>query len=276
MQTKQLIAVALATLAAGSAQAARWELVDNGTAFDLFDLAADFSGGAVGLSGSAADLSGAGYALWSGDGFTDVPLATGGASAGYASTLAVDTQGGSASAAVSLGGSHVLSFDALDAGSVSGYQVTQDLAVTGLKLRIVGDAGEADGTPVTVSFSGSADALFDFGLPADPLVGLDLQVDLGGNVVAAPSFVWSADGRAPVAFSFAAAVGDVLDLTLAFHAEGTQAGSFAYVSGEQLLGSASAQLDGQLLVAAVPEPQTYAMLLAGLGLLGIAARRRRG
>jgi hypothetical protein len=28
-------------------------------------------------------------------------------------------------------------------------------------------------------------------------------------------------------------------------------------------------------VAAVPEPETYAMLLAGLGLLGFAARRKK-
>jgi hypothetical protein len=28
-------------------------------------------------------------------------------------------------------------------------------------------------------------------------------------------------------------------------------------------------------VAAIPEPETYALLLAGLGLLGFAARRRR-
>ncbi|HMX17274.1 MAG TPA: FxDxF family PEP-CTERM protein [Rhodocyclaceae bacterium] len=31
----------------------------------------------------------------------------------------------------------------------------------------------------------------------------------------------------------------------------------------------------QLVVRAVPEPETYAMMLAGLGLLGAAARRRR-
>jgi len=29
-------------------------------------------------------------------------------------------------------------------------------------------------------------------------------------------------------------------------------------------------------VSAVPEPETYAMLLVGLGLLGFAARRRKG
>jgi hypothetical protein len=32
---------------------------------------------------------------------------------------------------------------------------------------------------------------------------------------------------------------------------------------------------GELVLAPVPEPETYAMLLAGLGLLGFAARRRK-
>jgi len=30
-----------------------------------------------------------------------------------------------------------------------------------------------------------------------------------------------------------------------------------------------------MITAAVPEPETYAMLLAGLGLIGTIARRRR-
>jgi len=33
--------------------------------------------------------------------------------------------------------------------------------------------------------------------------------------------------------------------------------------------------DGTISVAVIPEPQTYALLLAGLGLLGFVARRRR-
>lgn len=46
-----------------------------------------------------------------------------------------------------------------------------------------------------------------------------------------------------------------------------------------LLDSGGSPLNGtsggiRLTVSAVPEPETYAMLLAGLGLLGIAARRR--
>jgi len=38
---------------------------------------------------------------------------------------------------------------------------------------------------------------------------------------------------------------------------------------------ASALYSGELSVAAVPEPETYAMFIAGLGALGFMARRRR-
>lgn len=35
------------------------------------------------------------------------------------------------------------------------------------------------------------------------------------------------------------------------------------------------EIRGQLLLAPVPEPETYAMMIAGLGLIGVAARRKR-
>ena len=51
-----------------------------------------------------------------------------------------------------------------------------------------------------------------------------------------------------------------------------------YLVAEQLQGSAASPLAGSQLIvltAPVPEPETYAMMLAGLGLVGFMARRKR-
>ncbi len=47
------------------------------------------------------------------------------------------------------------------------------------------------------------------------------------------------------------------------------------VAGYGAVGTMSGYPVSQTITAAVPEPETYAMLLAGLGLLGLIARRRR-
>lgn len=47
------------------------------------------------------------------------------------------------------------------------------------------------------------------------------------------------------------------------------------IRGEWINGTEQEGFDNVMLTAAIPEPQTYAMLLAGLGLLGFAARRRK-
>ena len=49
-------------------------------------------------------------------------------------------------------------------------------------------------------------------------------------------------------------------------------GGLGFIDG-QFLGTATFNFDG--VAAAVPEPESYAMLLVGLGLLGFAARRRK-
>ena len=48
----------------------------------------------------------------------------------------------------------------------------------------------------------------------------------------------------------------------------------ALAGNAYLLGKTYALDGGGLLMAAVPEPETYAMLLAGLSILGFAIRRR--
>ena len=50
-----------------------------------------------------------------------------------------------------------------------------------------------------------------------------------------------------------------------------------YLVAEQIQDGTSSDGKSQLIVltAPVPEPETYAMLLAGLGLMGVIARRRK-
>jgi hypothetical protein len=46
------------------------------------------------------------------------------------------------------------------------------------------------------------------------------------------------------------------------------------VSGSGVTGG-SASYGGNLVAAPIPEPETYAMMLAGLGVIGFLASRRR-
>jgi hypothetical protein len=51
-------------------------------------------------------------------------------------------------------------------------------------------------------------------------------------------------------------------------------GYYALISGKGI-GSSGGQYHGLISVSAVPEAETYAMLLAGLGVIGLISRRRR-
>jgi PEP-CTERM motif len=70
---------------------------------------------------------------------------------------------------------------------------------------------------------------------------------------------------------------DVLDI----YARGISIGYFSNISGGQMYGFSSepvltsSQQAQVALITAVPEPETYAMMLAGLGMLGFLARRKK-
>lgn len=52
-------------------------------------------------------------------------------------------------------------------------------------------------------------------------------------------------------------------------------GSYALKVDGKVMGSGGGAFGGDLVVASVPEPETYGMMLAGLGVVGFLARRRK-
>jgi len=89
----------------------------------------------------------------------------------------------------------------------------------------------------------------------------------------------NADSNSPMTQQRGVNPGEWLSLTVGF------AGSFADLLadinsqdlrvGIHVQGFANGQSESYTTTTAVPEPETYAMLIAGLGLLGFEARRRR-
>jgi len=58
-------------------------------------------------------------------------------------------------------------------------------------------------------------------------------------------------------------------------AYGLSSGYYALKVDGQVMGTGGGAFGGDLTVSPVPEPATYGMLLAGLGLIGVAATRRK-
>ena len=53
------------------------------------------------------------------------------------------------------------------------------------------------------------------------------------------------------------------------------AGDYYILASGNLVSDTSASFGGAVMMAPVPEPETYGMMLAGLGVLGVLARRRK-
>ena len=105
-------------------------------------------------------------------------------------------------------------------------------------------------------------------------VGLSLDISRGTDSLARHDSLWSASGSQQIHLSFEAVVGDELVLTLSAHQQLTQGLPALLDAGQRLDIDRSGLLQGQLTVAAVPEPQSLAMLLGGLAVLGGVLRRR--
>ncbi|MEW5768874.1 MAG: PEP-CTERM sorting domain-containing protein [Pseudomonadota bacterium] len=132
---------------------------------------------------------------------------------------------------------------------------------------------DLDGSALSFSFSGPATLMVvDGGFAGDRFEVYDNGVLLGATSAAVDSY------PASVGMDFEVAIGDA-----------------GYSRGVYLLGGGNHTITGmlstsalddlgmplnatvgavQLLAAPVPEPETYALMLAGLGLIGLAARRR--
>lgn len=265
---KTSLATALLALAAAASQAAQLQLV-SGAAFGSSSTTLAMADGDTALfSGGVDNLSGLSEVLAFGSDVHAATLPTSGLlfSSEWARLATLDASG--AVTRFSASGSSAIGFDGTaelaDLSEAASVGLTAD-------LRVAGD-GEADGTPVTVRLQLSAQSLFDGSLAgADdtPTVNLLVQ-DAAFNTLASWNGV-ALNGSDSVDLRFSAQVGQTLSFALQL--DNTLGLGNAALGGMQTIAS-STLVEGTLSVTAVPEPQTLALLLAGLGVVAGAVRRR--
>lgn len=131
-----------------------------------------------------------------------------------------------------------------------------------IQLKVVADVGDL-GPLVNISFAGLSSAVNGLA-GATGSFQTNISVQKGGSILGRFSTNQLTDQN--IGFAFTAQANDILTLS-------ASQGVHMNASGPTDA-SLTGYLNGQFTVAAVPEPEQYAMLLAGLGLLGAAARRR--
>ena len=138
-------------------------------------------------------------------------------------------------------------------------------AITGNSIDMLGTPGPGSLSQTLATVSGSTYVL-TFSLGAN--MGSDNSQDTNGNYVSKALNI--SLNNAPVATFYGTST--VQQESLAFTAN---SGSTVLAFTSAASGYSGAVLDN-VSVAAVPEPQSYAMFLAGLGLVGTIIRRRKG
>lgn len=230
---------------------------------------------AMPVDSAAVDTSPAsGTVLLSGSSQFNQTLANGGLAHGYSADAALSFTAASTNLSMTL--SQTLTANASGALSVASHQQDAFLDLSSVNLKIVGQAGETNGATVQVSFAGAANALYNLdSAVSGGYLGLGMSVSRGSNVVG--EYFWDVQqsGLQSVNFSFAGTVGEQLTFS-SFMLTGAmlENASFVQSNTPYALADTGASLNGNFTIAAVPEPETYALLLAGLGLVGAVARRR--
>lgn len=149
---------------------------------------------------------------------------------------------------------------------------------TSLNYSLMGAAG------VTTFQDTNSDGIFELvGGPAITLAtgsllapgSTSLTVGAGGLLPAAQIFTSFVPNPAFAGFFVNPDASTVLDMTAAFTNTGTVITQFPLGSGDFRLSLNGGGGNATFAVTAVPEPDTYGMLLAGLGLFGFIAGRRR-
>lgn len=152
-----------------------------------------------------------------------------------------------------------VSFDSATAINYFGMAVAVEKSI---QLKVVADSGDL-GPVVNVSFAGLSSAVNALGSATGSLQ-TSVRVMNGSTLLGSFDTTQYADQN--ISFAFTAQAGDILTFS-------ASQGSHMNATGP-INASLTGMLSGDFTVTAVPEPEQYAMLLAGLGLIAGVARRR--
>lgn len=186
----------------------------------------------------------------------------------------------SANASLDASNAMRLTFD-LDASSalqLSGDgQFSGGTALSNLLLDAelsVTSTGEAAGTPVRLVFTGTAESLVNTTGPLlDVTPTFDLVVrDVNSTILGSWQGL-AVGSSASFSFSLDTRVGDSLSFSLSHDSTGLLGSADSLATAGDTL-DATAFLSGAVQVTAVPEPETYALFMAGLAALGLLHKRQ--
>jgi hypothetical protein len=131
---------------------------------------------------------------------------------------------------------------------------------TNVNRSFSADSGFTDGAPIlTGTVLGGSGVATTFGPYAIGVTDVSIQITSYDHNVFNPDTIVAADG--------------IFTLRFGFPGDAPLTGSITSVQGVPVAGNALFVADGNLTLA-VPEPSSYAMLLAGLGFVGFATRRK--